>query len=324
MSDNGLIEPGYLGRNFAQPEPYGWRGQAVWSAVGLVFLAIPPDNSFWTEQEKPLPVDNGSGIKVLRGAQMVIKWNAATGSSRVYKIGDPFDHRGRYQRAAKYFGHAYSSDLGFIVTGEGGPELVANSSAASSDGLSWSFRDNPRPLKISDFENVSAYPLKESVTDTQGEVITHTFIGRHGEIHVLYHTADKPLYLSLGGYGIQVRHGEKAQALPDKNSLTVSAGRNHSRIIVLGGIEGKLEMRTVEPRPEFEHSHLFGGSSAFPVWTASQPVPRCTPIVLYVNGARGKLPEEEAYAQLPVENQVELQFEGKTTYLTVLNNYWAE
>ncbi|MBN2288181.1 MAG: DUF2264 domain-containing protein, partial [Candidatus Glassbacteria bacterium] len=253
MSDNGLIEPGYLGRNFAQPEPYGWRGQAIWSAVGLVFLALPPDDPFWTAREKPLPVETVSETRVIPGAQMVVRVDAATGESRLYKVGDPFDHRGRYQRGAKYFGHAYSSKLGFILTGEGSPERVAGRSAASADGKNWCYRENPRPLKISDFENVSAYSLDQSITGAAGEVITHTFIGDHGEVHVIYHTAEKPLFLSVGGYGIRVADSEKAAHSSTETLITVSAGDRRSLIKVLGGVEGSLEMRSVAPRPGFEH-----------------------------------------------------------------------
>jgi len=38
----------------------------------------------------------------------------------------------------------------------------------------------------------------------------------------------------------------------------------------------------------------------------------------------GPLPEEEVYAELPVENQIVLKLLDRTEYLTVLNNYWAE
>ncbi len=324
MSEHGLLEPGYLGRNDAQPEGYNLRLQPYWAGTGLIFLALPEDDPFWSAQEKPLPVEIDSEVRVIRGAQMVVRVDATTGESRVYKIGDPFDFYDRYQRNAKYFGHAYSSQIGFALTGEGSPKLAANSSGASSDGKTWSYRANPRPRMISEFENVSEYTLNDSITGLPGTVITHTFIGRHGEVHVVYHTAEKPLYLSVGGYGIQVAEGEKAVRSGGEAEIMATAGRKRSYMRVLGGVEGSLEMRTVQPRPEFGHAHLFGGGSAFPVWTSNSPVPRCHPVILYVNAAKGALPGEKVAAEMPGPTQMRLVFKDRETFLTTLNNYWAE
>jgi hypothetical protein len=255
---------------------------------------------------------------------MVVRVDAATGESRVYKIGDPFDFYDKYQRNAKYFGHAYSSRIGFALTGEGGPKLAANSSAASADGKNWSFRANPRPRKIGEYENVSEYTLNDSITGLPGTVITHTFIGRHGEVHVVYHTARKPLYLTVGGYGIQVLETEKAASRGDATKISVTTGRFNSFLRVLGGVGGKLEMREVKPREGFDHSHLFGGRSAFPVWTSGSAVPRGHAVVLYLNAAGGALPEEEAALEMSAPDQVRLKFNSRETFLTTRNNYLAE
>ncbi|MBN2289999.1 MAG: DUF2264 domain-containing protein, partial [Candidatus Glassbacteria bacterium] len=155
MSEKGLLEPGYLGPNQSVGETYIRRGASYWAGTGLSCLSLPADDPFWTAREKPLPVETGSETRVIPEAQMVVRVDASTGESRLYKVGGPFDHQGRWQRGAKYFGHAYSSKLGFIVAGEGSPERVAGRSAASADGKNWCYRENPRPLKISDFENVS-------------------------------------------------------------------------------------------------------------------------------------------------------------------------
>ena len=324
MSPNGLVEPGYLGRNFAQPEPYGWRGQAIWSSVGLAILAIPAEDPFWSAKEKPLPVEINSGVEILRSPKMVLKRNAESGECRLFKAGSQFDHYDKLQRNAKYFGHAYSSALGFIVTGEGGPKLVANASAVSSDGKNWSFRDNPTALDFNENEVVSRYDIKEEIAGCDGYVITNTYIGKSGEVHVVYHTADKPLYIRVGGYGVQVPHGDKSVSSSDKNSILVSSTTMSSTIKVLGGVEGTLQVETVEPRPEFEDAHLFGGSSAFPYWSSNKPVPRCQAIVLYVNGARGTLPTEQVKVAVTDDNeQIDLEFNGRHSFLTVRSNYWA-
>ena len=324
MSPSGIVEPGYLGRNFAQPEPYGGRGQAIWSSVGLAILAIPADNPFWTATEKPLPVEISSGVEVLRGPKMVLKRNAETGECRLFKAGSQFDHYDKYQRNAKYFGHAYSSALGFIVTGEGGFKLTANASAVSADGENWSFRDNPTDLDFNENEVVSRYDIKKEITGGEGYVITNTYIGEFGEVHVIYHTAEKPLYIRIGGYGIQVPHGEKAAQVNDTDQVTVGSSSMKSTIKILGGVDGTLSVQEVQPREGFENSHLFGGSSAFPYWTSNKPIPRCQAIVLYVNGARGELPAEPVKAAVTADNeQLELDFNGRHTFLTVRSNYWA-
>jgi len=324
MSARGLLEPGYLGPNHAVGEIYIRRGAPYWAGTGLSCLVLAADDPFWTAREKPLPVEIGTAVKVIEPAGMVVRVNAETGESRLYKIGEPFDHAGRWQRNAKYFGHAYSSQIGFALTGEGGPKLAANSSAASADGENWNYRANPRPRKIGEYENVSEYALNDTITGSPGTVITHTFIGRHGEVHVVYHTALKPLYLTVGGYGIQVLETEKAVSRADATEITVTTGRFYSFLRVLGGVSGKLEMREVKPREGFGHTHLFGGRSAFPVWTSDSAVPRGHAVVLYVNAAGGTLPEEPAVVTRSAEDQLTLEFAGRRKFLTTRSNYWAE
>ena len=323
MSPNGLIEPGYLGRNYAQPESYGWRGQPTWSAVGLAILAIPEDDPFWTAKEKPLPVEINSGTEVLRGPQMVLKRHAETGECRLYKAGDQFDHFDKLQRNAKYFGHVYSSKLGFIVTGEGSPKLAANASAVSADGKKWSFRDNPIPLDFDDYEIVSRYDIKEKITGVEGTVITHTFIGEFGEVLVIYHTSQKPMYLKVGGHGIQVPHGDRASISESGDEIKVASSTMQSVIKILGGVKGTFAVNEVPPVEGYENSHLFGGTSAYPYWVSDKPVERCKVIALYINGSAGELADETACVNMPNNEQVELDFNGRLTYLTVDNNYWA-
>ena len=141
---------------------------------------------------------------------------------------------------------------------------------------------------------------------------------------MVYHTAEKPLYLVVGGYGIQVAEGEKALPSEGEAEIMVTVGRKRSYMRALGGVNGSLDMRIVQPRPEFGHAHLFGGGSAFPVWTSNSPVPRCHPVILYVNAAKGALPGEKAAVEMSAPTQMRLMLADRETFLTTLNNYWAE
>ena len=339
ISEKGLLEPGYLGPNAAVPEVYVAQGAPYMATSGLYFLSLPEDDPFWTSQEKPLPVECESGVKVIRGAKMVAKVDAQTGEARLYKIGESFWHPQGWQYGIKYYQHAYSSNLGFPVVGQGGPQLVMGRSGASADGIHWSLRQQTVDLKISDFENVSVYDLSESATGESGaKLYTHTYIGEHGEVHVIYHNCSKPLYLAFGGWGIQVPHGESVKSDNAGQSLKISSSTQESILRVLGssGVDGKLRVVELEPRTKdgFTETHLYGGRGAFPLWESSEKVVAGQPVIFYVNAARGTLPFEVAEArfpnigpvspELPAEDQAVIRIGERKAYFTANGNYQTQ
>ncbi|MEA2062262.1 MAG: DUF2264 domain-containing protein [Gemmatimonadota bacterium] len=291
MSENGLLQAGWYGPNAMVAEDYIHRGAPYWASVGFSPLLLAEEHPFWTETEQAIPADNLDRVKVVPGAQFVLRSNQRRGEVRLYPVGSPRFYRPTWDTGNKYYQHSYSSALGFIGTGAGeSVELAAGRSGVSADGRNWSYRHQPAPGFLSTFHNNSVYDA-DLGENGQARVVTNTLILKDGEIHGVYHTFPEPLYMRVGGYGIAVAHElEKAQRTMDKTSrtVTVAARPFQSVLRVLEGPPGKLEMVEVTPRKGWNHSHLFGGTGAFPQWTSTRPVPPRTLVIFYNDAARNE------------------------------------
>lgn len=297
LGPDGLLEPGWHGPNTAMAEPYTDRGSPYWAAHGLVPLLLPPDHPFWTATEAPMPADGTGGRVPLHGPEMLLQVRP-DGDARLYPAGQHFTHRGAWQRGIKYAQLAYSSSLGFCVTGEGGPDLGAGRNGFSWDGEAWHFRAHPRMREVGEAQLSSI----EAMTEPEGEaarpwfrdhgrLFTHTLVGDHGEVHVFWHSSATPVHLHLGGYGIAVPHGDDPEVDAGSAAIALTGGGFHSVMRLLQGPPGSFHHDHLEPRPGWQHSHLFGGRGAFPYWRSSEPVPSNVPVVCWVDGGRGDTPK---------------------------------
>jgi hypothetical protein len=287
QSPRGALERGYRGVNSAVGEDYTDRGAPYWAATGLVALALPESHPFWTAPEKPLAADT-PGIKrcPVPGAQMVLKADPERSDTRLLNVGEPFYHRHVWQAGSKYYQHAYSSSLGYALAGDQGPELAAGRTGISSDGRQWAWRVWPRVLHLDAFRARSAWDAWPSLQGLTGTVVTESFFLDHGEIHVFWHTDPAPRYLALGGWSVQIPHDQRAQAQPHDRGLVITSDLMWSALHVVGDVPGDIVMEEVRPRPGFRHAHIFEGWAAFPRWTSREPVPRETPIAIFVDAAR--------------------------------------
>ena len=245
---------------------------------------------------------------------MVLRVSPIDGEARAYIVGEPVGHAGQWQRGIKYFQHSYSSYLGWCALGDGGPDLGAGRTGASSDGVTWHYRTNPRPIQVDPYHCVSIHDIRIKTLDPAleefGEMTTHTLIGDDGEVHVFWHNSAQPLYLSIGGYGISVPHGEEASVERGKQSLKLSADRYQSVIKVLQAPQGEIKVERLAPREGWSHAHLFSGKGAFPYWQSKQPVPPNTVVAVYVNGTRDReaiIPEITLHSH---RDLLRINFEG--------------
>lgn len=287
VSQRGLLERGYLGANTAVGEDYTDTGAPYFASTGLIALALPPDHLFWTVREEPLPADS-PGVKrcAVPGAQMVLKVDGNRGEARMITVGEPFFHRRVWQAGSKYYQHAYSSTLGHALAGDLGPALAAGRTGLSADGAAWSYRTWPRAVEVTPLRVRSewdAFPADQGLT---GTVITETLILDHGEVHVFWHTCEEPRWLSIGGYAVQLDHGERPVMDAPPGGVAVSSEAMWSVLAVLRSGPGRLTMEEVPPRKGFLHSHLFEGWAAFPRWTSAGPVPPNAKMIVYVDAAR--------------------------------------
>jgi hypothetical protein len=319
LSENGLLEPGWWGPNSVVAEPYMDHGSPYWAAQGLICLAIPENDPFWTETEKPMPADAAGGRVVLPGAQMLLRVSPVDGEARLYPVGQPFTHWGAWQRGIKYCQYAYSSFLGWCALGEGGPDLGAGRSGFSPDGKAWRFRERPRPVEITADRLVSSevmefpeMPGVDKEYDDYGEITTWTLVGNSGEVHIFWHNSPRPVYLYLGGYGISVPEGGSLSQDRGDNRLTIQGGENRSIMKVLQAPEGSLSAELLEPRPGWRYSHNFDGRGAFPHWQSAAPVSSNTPVAIYVDGVRGR-PIIDPEISLHLDRGLlSVRFEGRT------------
>lgn len=292
MSENGLLQPGWFGANAIVAEQYIHRGAPYWAAVGFSPLLLTEDHPFWTAREEPAPADTRDEIRLIPGAQLVLKTNRRRGEVRLYPIGSPRHYQPTWQTGIKYYQHAYSSALGWAAPGEAGPELSQGRSGVSLDGRTWSYRHQPSPVYLSARHNVSTY-FADLGKKGSARVVTNTLIGRDGEAYAVFHTYPEPLYLRVAGYGIPVAHrsipaGEELEQ--DGTLLRVSAGEFQSVLKMVEGPAGKLETIRLPAREGWNHSHLFGGTGAWPQWTSLEKVPPKTLVIFYTDGARSERP----------------------------------
>ncbi len=319
LSDNGLLEPGFLGPNSVVAEAYLNRGSPYWAAHGLSCLLLPQEHSFWTDTESPAPADGEGGSKALPSAQMLVKVSPHDGEVRLFPVGQPESHLGMWQRDIKYCQHGYSSYLGWCATGEDGQDLGAGRTGYSLDGERWSWRTRPMMMQIDSehlvSQEVMSIPeprfIAKGNRDAFGEITTHTLIGSHGEVHVFWHNSPTPHFLYLGGYGISVPHDSAMTSESGNDSLVIHAAENHSMMQVLDAPEGLLAADIIEPRLGWLHSHSFGGKGAFPHWRSKAPVPANTPVAVYVHGARVREMIAPEFATQREEGTLNITLDGK-------------
>jgi hypothetical protein len=316
---------GYHGANASVAENYLTHGTGYFAAQGLACLLIAPADPFWTEVEQPIPADGAGGRVALLGPQMVVRVRPRDGEARLFPVAQPFMHHGRWQRGAKYCQHAYSSDLGFCLDGEGGQELGAGRTGFSLDGQRWVFRARPYATRMDQDHIAGVYEMDfEAASGSQsklgsqefGEITTHTLIGEAGEVHVFWHNSTRPVYLHLGGYGITVADAQLLTTGETPNQIIVGGPEGRSVLRILRGPQGDLQRELLEPREGWLHTHLFGGKGVFPYWQSAAPVAPHIPVVAYVDGAKDGLevpPCQVTYMQ----GRLSIQLEGRIHQIQV-------
>lgn len=321
MGERGTLELGFRGSNTIVPEIYHETGSPYWAAHGLAPLLLPEDHPFWTETEQPMPADGPGGRLAMPEAELLIKVSPIDGEVRLYPVGQPFSHWGRWQRGSKYTQYAYSSYLGYAATGEGGPELGAGRTGLSFDGQEWHYRSEPKAIKVAPDHLVSVDDIRDFIYERVGDdpdyyewgqITTHTLIGNHGELHIFWHNSPRPSWLHLGGYGISVAHGEALSTTAKDHRITLQSGPNSSAIEVIQAPEGTLEPILLEPREGWQHSHNFEGKGAYPIWRSQKRISSNEVIILHVDGARGRPLQAPDISVERAGEHLHITFEGRS------------
>jgi hypothetical protein len=272
--------------------------------TGLAALALPESHPFWSDVEQPLSADEpGIRRRAVAGAQMVLKVDGVRGEARALVAGEPFFHRRVWQAGTKYYQHAYSSNLGFALVGERGPQLAAGRTGLSADGKAWAYRTWPRVLALDENGARSEWDAWNALEGLTGSVVTESRLMDRGELHVFWHTADAPRYLCIGGWAVQAAHGETPRVESEHRRITIFTESMWSTLQMLAPVEvaGEITLEEVRPREGFRHAHLFGGWAAYPLWRTLKPVDAGVTVAVFVDAARRAESPRPEYPPLRVK-----------------------
>ncbi len=325
LHENGVLETGYRGANAVAAENYVGDGTGYFSAIGLSALLIPETDPFWNDVEQPMPADETGGRLVLPGAGMVVRVRASDGESRLFPVSQPARMNSRWQTGTKYHQHAYSRFLGWAALGAGSEELGQGRTGYSTDGKTWRYRENAVGDLLTADQVASRFPLKlageragdATSASSSPQITTHTLIGDSGEVHVFWHDAAQPLWLHLGGYGIHADDRPSLQSETTGTRVHLRAEGRHSVLHAVRAPDGRLDVRVLEPRDGWRHSHLFGGHGAFPFWRSDAPVERHAPVVFFVEGRRDRELEIPSIEVVRGHDTLVVTFEGKTHEISI-------
>ena len=309
VSENGLIEVGYRGKNTDLAEHYNSPLDSYFATQAFCVLLLPEDHPFWSSVEKPAPADLRGGRKVIKGGGFVLNVRP-DGDARIYFAGQTYD-RTHWQASTKYMQEAYSADLGFCVAGGNSAPTGQGMTGWSLDGQNWMYRWRSRTLLLEEDHIASFCHIvpnykmnRDNGTpefDCQ-KVFSHTLIGERGEVRIFWHDNPEPIRFRSGGY-----------AIPH------SSENYRSVIRQIYGPEGEVETILQQAEEGWTNTHLFGGLGSWPRWESKEAVPAFTPVVLFLDGsAQGESPLPDVRV-VRVLDGLEIVFEGKTIHIEIID-----
>jgi hypothetical protein len=76
--------------------------------------------------------------------------------------------------------------------------------------------------------------------------------------------------------------------------------------------KGEFTSELLEPKEGWTYSHLFDALGAFPKWRSAKLVAPFTPIVIYVNGTKNRVPETPKIELKYANGLMKIKFDGKS------------
>ncbi|MBN2411933.1 DUF2264 domain-containing protein [candidate division KSB1 bacterium] len=289
--DNMTPTMGYTGENLQLIDPYSQYGSPYWGSGVFLNLLLKPDHPFWTEKEKPLPVERESYCFADRTIGVLVAGNHESGEVQL------INHRLWHQKegpgtkyAKKYTNFAYSTDFGIDLKRTENGYNCDNMLSVSPDGVKFSQRIIPHFIKIDEGYAASYhYPLAgfpfiaddnsktfsadkkiEIPEDNSVKVTTQTLIKFFLQIRV--HTLETERELEVvreGGFALNYSDNPPQQLL---NEMSVGFWKNGRGSFVKGlwGFDGVG--KNGENKGD-NNSNTLNGFSITPVVTKGQIEP---------------------------------------------------
>ncbi|MFO7781102.1 MAG: DUF2264 domain-containing protein [Spirochaetia bacterium] len=238
LTDEGFLGMGYIGPNESILEHYSCGGSPYWAAKAFNALLIPPEHSFWTAPEEPLPIRTASFARSIVAAGLMLLGFRDDGQVQLVNQKSYHDHP---EYNAKYTNFAYSTHFPYESRTIYGSIAPDNALQFSADGILYYQRWAMEHLGMSEQHSAARYPLYE--VDPEGEATT-TILMRSGVLVLVHRVAPtKPLWFREGGFPLAWEAGTPATESGSDWSAA-SVGGFVSLIANLAGYD-----RVEPPRP---------------------------------------------------------------------------
>ncbi len=238
LTDSGHLGMGFIKPNAGMLEHYSCGGSPYWAAKAFNIFLIPPDDPFWTEEEKPLPIHKGDYSHPLRAPGFLLLGNSRTGHVQLLNQKSRHD---KPEYNAKYTNFAYSSVFSYESRRIYGNINCDNSLQFSADGINFRQRWKTDPLYCEEDFIASGYPMYE--VDEQGRIETFTVVKDHALINIHYIRTDKKIWFREGPYALGFDGGEyKTDSLPG-----IEAAYAEGKLTCIKNLYGWTEQHSASP-----------------------------------------------------------------------------
>lgn len=246
-----LTDKGHLSMGFLRPaegvlEHYNCGGSPYWAVKALNILMIPQEDPFWTADEEPLPIHDGSFSIAMPAAGLLLTGDAQSGHVQL------INHKSYHDKDeynAKYTNLAYSSIFSYDSRAVYGSFNADSSLQWSEDGINFHQRWEMENLHCEPDFAASRYPLHKA--DPEGEALSFTVMKDGLQIHIhRVTTSIDRMRLRQGGYPLGFDAG--APRLSGDDCLQIA--RIEDRYVLLSNLYG---FDTLSPARPF-HDQLNG------------------------------------------------------------------
>ncbi len=281
--DNMTPTMGYVGENLELIDPYSQYGSPYWGSGVFFCLLMPRSHPFWTEKEKPFPVEKESYCVSEKPIGMLVAGNHETGEVQI------INHRAWHQKegpgtkyAKKYTTFCYSTNFGIDLRRTENGYNCDNMFSVSPDGKKFSQRIVPHFIRLDEnygasyYYPLSGFPFIEEentkvfaaeskinfIEDQNVKVTTQIYLKNFCQIRIhTVETVQELIAVREGGFALNYFE-QIPEAIVNENSIAFWNGERGSFIKALWGFtcSEKIE-KLLENTKNF---NTLGGFSVIP------------------------------------------------------------
>lgn len=208
--ESGMLAPGnylsfgHLGAYEPIAESYSGPGSPLWATKGLAGLLNPPDSPFWTDEERPLPVEERSYCVTIPPAGLIVTGDRKTGHVQLYSL------YSQHFVDKKYANFAYSSHFGIEAAQRDFTYNFDNCFALTNTGEHFVLRKTFTHLRTeAGFGACSWLPFgtEKGSPDQPAQAETLLVVKDDFHVRLTRLKADRPCWALDGGYALGYSRG---------------------------------------------------------------------------------------------------------------------